>query len=115
MISLKIKHIFKINMSLSQNLEINQVNTDVYTELDDSNYESTGLINNEQLKQGIYIIKRGDLLNTNIYKIGKTERSLYTRHNEYKYPGTRVLYFKPVKFVSCIERLILNLLKENNI
>ncbi len=70
---------------------------------------------NDTIKYGIYILKRGDLLDTNIYKIGKTERSLYKRHNEYKIKNTTVLYYLPVnKIVYALEQLIIYKLKNNN-
>ncbi len=65
----------------------------------------------KELLFGIYIMKRGDLLNTNVYKIGKTERSLNTRHNEYSVPNTIVLYYIPVNKVDAIEQLIIFKLK----
>ena len=56
-----------------------------------------------ELLFGIYIIKRGDLLDTNVFKIGKTKRSLNTRHNEYSVPNTIVLYYIAVNKVDAIE------------
>ncbi len=82
------------------------------------NYSAINFIklisNNKTIKYGIYILKRGDLLDTNIYKIGKTERSLYTRHNEYKFKNTTVLYYLPVDKVNALEQLIIYKLKKNN-
>ena len=71
------------------------------------------LNNNELLQFGIYILKRGDLLDTNIYKIGKTERTLYTRYNEYTYIGTQILHYLPVNQTSHVERNIIRELKKN--
>ncbi len=65
----------------------------------------------KELLFGIYIIKRGDLLNTNIFKIGKTQRSLNTRHNEYSIPNTYVLFYIPVNKVDALEQLIIFQLK----
>ncbi len=80
------------------------------------NYSAIKLIsNNDTIKNGIYILKRGDLLDTNIYKIGKTERSLYKRHNEYKIKNTTVLYYLPVdNIVNAIKQLIIYKLKKNS-
>jgi hypothetical protein len=73
------------------------------------------LINSDKLlKFGIYILKRGDLLDTNIFKIGKTDRSLLTRYNEYNYPGTYILNYFPVNQCAFVERIIINSLKKNN-
>ncbi len=80
-----------------------------------STLEKFKLINNNKLlKFGIYILKRGDLLNTNVFKIGKTERSLFTRYNEYDFPGTYILNYFPVIQVSYVERNIIANLKKNN-
>ncbi len=67
-----------------------------------------------ELRYGLYILKRGDILDTNIYKIGKTERSLNTRHNEYMEIGTKVLFFIPVNHVCQLEQILINQLKNND-
>ncbi len=71
------------------------------------------LNNNELLQFGIYILKRGDLLDTNIYKIGKTERTLLTRYNEYTNTGTKIFHYTPVNQTSYVERYIIRELKKN--
>ncbi len=79
------------------------------------NFDEFNLLNNNPLlKFGIYILKRGDLISSNVYKIGKTERTLYNRFNEYNYPGTYILDYIPVSQISFTERHILINLKNNN-
>ncbi len=71
------------------------------------------LNNSDLLQFGIYILKRGDLLDTNIYKIGKTERTLLTRYNEYTNIGTKIFHYLPVNQTSYVERYIIRELKKN--
>ncbi len=76
--------------------------------------EDYKLINKtKELLNGIYIMKRGDLIDKNVYKIGKTIRSLNKRHNEYKVPNTIVLFYIAVNKVDQLEQLIIFKLKSN--
>ncbi len=69
-----------------------------------------------ELRSGIYILQRNDHIGTQIFKIGRTGKGIYTRLKSGYQRGTVIYYYCPIKDTVDMETKILNTLRnESNI